>query len=170
MKITPRNTHYILLMIQLVIITLFITSVVFGFINTRDYLNLTENYNRITPLSEIIISIPFLRSIIFLLIPTIGVFLRNRIGWVLMTSFFYFLFTYFLFSFITLDNTQFTDYLIGICIITFIAFIIVAMNTKKISLTKYNIQRRVLILYNIVAYIIGVVITIFLVYAKNSFF
>ncbi|MEP0264146.1 hypothetical protein [Dokdonia sp.] len=164
MKIISRDTNYTLLIIQLVIITLFIISVVFGFINTRDYLNLTENYNRITPLFEIIISTPFFKSIIFLLIPTIGIFLRNKIGWILMTSFFYFLFTYFLFSFIAFDHIQLPDVLIFTVIIVCIGLIIIAMNTKNISLIKYNIQRRLIISYNIVAYIIGVAITIYIAY------
>ncbi len=167
MKILPANTNYALLAIQLLIIILLITFLIIGIINLQDYFDFTGDYHGISSIYDTSISHGYFRPALILLIPTIGIFIKKKVGWILITSYFYFVLTNILFSFILHDD--YNDYIIILSvmgIITLIVFIVIIMNTKKISLTKYNIQRSVLILYNIAAFIIGVAITIYLAFTS----
>lgn len=147
------------------IVIFFILNLIRAIAKTQGYFYATGNHHDIFSFSS------YFRSTIFLLIPMIGLFLKNKVGWVFITSYFYFILTNILFSYSLFDHNDHYASILPVILITgLISLIIVAMNKKKISLTIYNIQRSVLILYNIATFIIGVSITIWLAYAKSSFF
>lgn len=140
-----------------------------GIIQIQDYYEYSGTLFRVISLSDIRINTSYLRPAIFLLIPTIGIFLQKKIGWVLMISYFYFLLTNILYPF-TMDYDKMNDYrmmLFYILISGVVALLVIIMNKKSIHVTKYDIQREKLILYNIIAFTIGISLTIYLTYARG---
>lgn len=167
MKIIHENTNYALLVIQVIIIGFFIASCVLGYVNTRDYFNLTEGYDGFSSIYNSIIYHAYFRSSAILLIPIIGIFLKKKIGWVFFTSYFYFLFTNIIYPYISGDYSDYNYTLAVIIALAIVSLFIFIMNKKKTSLDTYKILPSVLIPYNILAFIIGVSITFFLVYLKG---
>lgn len=167
MKIIRGNTNYALLVIQLLIIGFFITSCVFGYVNTRNYFDLTEGYDGISSIYNSILYHAYFRSSAILLIPIIGIFLKKKIGWVFFTSYFYFLLTNIIYPFISEDYNDYNYTLAVVIALAIVSLIIFIMNKKKTSLDTYKILPNVLIPYNILAFIIGVSITILLAYLKR---
>ena len=48
-----------------------------------------------------------------------------------------------------------------------VTLLVIIMNKKSIHVTKYDIHREKLILYNIIAFTIGISLTIYLTYARG---
>ncbi len=169
MKETNTKTNYILLIIKSVVIILFAINLITSILKLQHYINATGNLKAILDQFEseyTLISI-FLPTLLAL-IPMVGIFLKNKIGWLFINSYFYFLLTNLLFSLgkldYKIDNSIIITAIIGISLTT---SVLIAMNKNKISHLKYKIYPSVLILYNILAFIIGVSITIFLVYYRS---
>ena len=165
MKTTTAN--YILLIIKSLIVFLFVYFLYRGISSIIEHFELTGDYNGISSVFYLITRFSYLHASIFLLIPMAGIFLKKKVGWALMTSYFYFVLTNAIFYFISDISTDFNYMLATFIIVSVIALIVIAMNKKEISHQKYQILPNTLLLHNIVAFVIGVCMTIFLVYFRS---
>tara|TARA_R110000744_G_C19362288_1_gene561533 strand:+ start:966 stop:1256 length:291 start_codon:yes stop_codon:yes gene_type:complete len=95
--------------------------------------------------------------------PIIGIFNNKKIGWILITSFFYMIISAIILPLSKADSLDISDYLI----IGLISFIILVMNMKKISEGTYGFAKSKLITKNIIASIIGMTLTIVIVYIRK---
>ncbi|MFC4632527.1 hypothetical protein ACFO3O_01310 [Dokdonia ponticola] len=169
MKIIAKHINYFLLVTKLLIFTLFVYNLIAAIIETQKYIYVFGNNNGITSLFDILINKPYFQPAVFLLIPTIGVFLKNKVGWIFFISYFYFLLNVIVSSipyfYKYLDYRN--DYQVILTLIIATGLILIAlikMNKKNIYLTKYNIQQNqdLLVVYNTIAYMIGAFMTSFL--------
>ena len=99
------KNNYLLVLIKLLIVSLFVISLISGFIKTSSYLNLTgdeSGFLKVLNPNEN----SFFRPAIILLIPLGGIFINKRIGWILIQSYFYFLITRLAFTSNYLDLTD----------------------------------------------------------------
>ena len=122
--------------------------------------------NKLTEYFRIAINFYYLRPTLTLLIPIIGIFINKKIGWILIQSYFYFLISNFTFSAEYIDSTAIAHILGSIIIIIVLLLFIIIMNKKKIRNLIYGINKKELISKNIIASIIGISITIILVWVK----
>jgi hypothetical protein len=89
-----------------------------------------------------------------------GIFINRKVGWILIVSYFYFVFTRAIYSTInTLYDDSFGIIYFIVAIVLFIPFIIF-LNLSKISNNVYGIEKSELINYNIIATIVGISITL----------
>lgn len=159
--------NYTLAIIKLLFFLGFIASLIYVKISTSIYINFVlETEYSFQSYLRVFKETSYFKPTIILLIPLTGLFINNKIGWILIQSYFYFLISNVVFQIIYID----TNDLIQITI-SFIAFllsllIILLLNKKKISYNTYNISKRKLIRYNIIASIIGMLITIILAVQK----
>ena len=146
MKAKKTTVNYPLIIIQVLVILIFFANLITGVIKLHRYLNHSElllNINTVSVLTSV-----FLPSILAF-IPLMGIFLKSKYGWTLIISYFYFLLTNMLFS------------------IALLLLIVFALNKKKIYEATYKIIPSTLLFYNIVGFIIGVSITLFLAYTRS---
>jgi hypothetical protein len=162
-KLTAKyiKNNYLILVIKLLIIGFFITTIVYGFNKAYMYslFNMEPNggfFNYLKMISET----TFFRPTLIFMIPFIGVFINKKIGWILITSFFYFLFSSIVFNIKFVELIDKTDVFLIIAISTIILLIIAMMNIKKISNLTYGIAKTELISKNIIASVIGMSLTI----------
>jgi len=103
------------------------------------------------------------RSVLFSIVPIIGIFLNNKIGWTLITSYFYFILIN-LFIQLRENELQNLSFLIFFVLtIFFLLSLIYIMNLKKIRLKDYGINKS-LIKINLIAFIIGLGLSLILFY------
>ncbi|MFC4632526.1 hypothetical protein ACFO3O_01305 [Dokdonia ponticola] len=167
MKTIAPNTNYYLLSIKILIFFLFILFIVQGISRLQDYYEYSGIPITMTSLIDIVTSKSYFRPALLLVIPTIGIFLQEKIGWVFMVSYFYFLLTNALYPFTKEYVNDYRMILFYILISGLVMLLLVGMNKKSIHLTKYHIQRENLMLSNIIAFVIGVSMTIYLAYARG---
>ncbi len=102
----------------------------------------------------------YFRPILIMLLPMTGIFINRKVGWILIVSYFYFVFTRAIYSTInTLYDDSFGIIYFIVAIVLFIPFIIF-LNLSKISNNVYGIEKSELINYNIIATIVGISITL----------
>ncbi|APQ18954.1 hypothetical protein A9200_05055 [Maribacter hydrothermalis] len=104
---------------------------------------------------------------LIILLPIIGIFINKKIGWILITSFFYMIIIALIFPLTKDDSLDISDYLTMGLFIGLIIFIITVMNMKKISEVTYGFTKSQLITKNIIASIIGMTLTIVIIYIKK---
>lgn len=109
----------------------------------------------------------FLMPLIFIL-PTIGVFVKNNIGWILITSYIYFLIvSNITASYLEWKNNQPIELLFVVFGLLLTLVLILIMNRTSVAQDYYKIQKKKMIQINIVCFIIGLLIGVTLV-VKNS--
>ena len=127
-----------------------------------------KDYNPgIYGLMKIVFSGAHLRASLILLIPFIGLFINKKIGWILITSYFYFVISNLFFSFnksTLLDNKLL---IINVIALSILIFILTLMNRKKISDLTYGITKNELPVLNLISSVIGIAITFLLVSLKT---
>ena len=155
------KNNYLILIIKLLIIGFFIATIVYGFNNAYRYslFNIEPNGGFLDYL-KIITAMTFFRPTLILLIPFIGIFINNKNGWILITSFFYYLLSTIVFNLKFEELIGKTDVFLFITITTIILLIIALMNIRKISNLTYGINKTELISKNIIASAIGMSLTI----------
>ncbi|GGE28868.1 hypothetical protein [Psychroflexus planctonicus] len=172
MKLTLENLkeNYVILIIKMLIAFLFI----FNLINA--ILKITHHYDVAIGISEnklvdyfyIITRFSYLRPLIISLIPFIGIFIKRKIGWILIQSYFYFLATNLVFMVIKDDSINNNSILMHAITFSILFLIIILMNKKTISKLNYGIEKKELINKNNIALIIGISITTILIYIKAN--
>lgn len=166
------KNNYLLLIIKLLIVILF-AAILYNKIN-RIYDIWHLDFYWITEFKEMIANGQFINSIksqfrpvLILLIPFIGIFINKKIGWILIISYFYYILSTIaiIFKFEYLNNKP--DVFQFITITSIILLIIVTMNNRKISNLTYGIAKSELIAKNIIASVIGMGLTILMVYISQ---
>ena len=138
-----------------------------GKIETSNHLKfVAETGNGFQNFLNVLKETSYFRPAIILLIPLLGIFINNKIGWVLIQSYFYFLISNLAFSAKYIDSTDNTLILINIVGFLLLLLIIILMNKKRISDMIYGIGKTELISKNIIASFIGIGITIILALIK----
>jgi hypothetical protein len=107
------------------------------------------------------------RGSLILIPPLIGVFLKNKFGWVLITGYVYF----FLGS--TILQVSFQEYLdfefilLVIVLISILMSFLLILNFKKSSIQYYKVGKEKLLGYNVISFVCGFVTAFTLVYWNN---
>lgn len=96
---------------------------------------------------------------LLLLLPVIAIFIKNRIAWILLTSYFYFLLVNGTFWMIMNDPT-YSIFFTFLGIFLLAIGIIILMNLSNIRNDIYKISKNKQIIYNILATIVGILLTI----------
>ena len=151
--------------------SLFIFSLAHGVLNIIDHYRVSIGYseNKLTDYFYILTNNTYyLRPSIILLIPILGIFIRRKIGWILIQSYFYFLMSNLLFTATRNDLNENDLILIYLIASLIFLLIIILMNKEKIRNLTYGIEKTELISMNIIASIIGASITLILVMIKNN--
>lgn len=164
------KNNYQLLTIKLLIVLLFAATL---------YIGISRVYNRwyfdwIRDSKELMTNGQFINYIkssfrpsLAVLIPFVGIFTNKKIGWILITSFFYMLLSSLAFSAFqmnTLDNPNLLFNIVGIGLFTLLTLI---MNIKKVWNGTYGFVKPALLRTNIIASIIGMGLTILVAYIRQ---
>ena len=117
---------------------------------------------------ELLFSTRYFRATLFFAIPFIGVFTNRKIGWILITSFFYFAFTSMVFIG-KFEKFKDTNEIMNFLVYPFIDLLFIGiMNIKKVSKINYGISKNELIGKNVIAFSIGISLTIILMIIVNK--
>ncbi|WP_396601186.1 hypothetical protein [Algibacter sp. R77976] len=150
------------------ILLLFIVSAIYGYnrlveLNFFIYDDELNFYNFL----DLIVTHKVFRPLIILIAPTIGVFLKNRYGWVFITSYFYFLICSICSVFFEDGFSDYKDILLFVSIVLLITLIIIIMNIKKVSFHFYKINKIKLLGLNLVSFVVGMCSFILLLISKT---
>lgn len=172
MKLTLENLkdNYLILIIKIFIAFLFIFNLTNAILKITDHYDVAYSFSesKIADYYYITTRFSYLRPVIISLLPFIGVFIKRKIGWILIQSYFYFLISNLVFMVIKddlIDNDLIFFYVISFSILF---LIIILMNKKKISKLNYGIKKKELTSKNIIAFILGMSITLILLLIKAN--
>lgn len=172
MKLTLENLkdNYLILIIKIFIAFLFIFNLTNAILKITDHYDVAYSFSesKIVDYFYITTRFSYLRPVIISLLPFIGVFIKRKIGWILIQSYFYFLISNLVFMVIKddlIDNDLIFFYVISFSILF---LIIILMNKKKISKLNYGIKKEELTSKNIIAFILGMLITLILLLIKAN--
>lgn len=118
-----------------------------------DYFKLTGNSNSIIDYLKIIFTTSTFRTSFLMLTPLIGVFLKTKMGWALMLSFYYLLISLFIYFFIVAELERDESKLIAFFILILPIIFIGVMNNKDNTALVYNIKQSELIRMNIASFV-----------------
>lgn len=158
---------YLILIIKFSIISIFVITVTRAIILTSMFWEVNiESGFKLESILKIIERTSYYVPSLILIIPLVGVFLNKKIGWILIQSYFYFLITNLTFRMKYYDFNDKTKILLNFVGFLLIMLIIILMNKNKISDQVYGIRKLELIKKNIIASVIGIMITITLALSK----
>lgn len=158
---------YLILIIKFSIISIFVITVTRAIILTSMFWEVNiESGFKLESILKIIERTSYYVPSLILIIPLVGVFLNKKIGWILIQSYFYFLITNLTFRMKYFDFNDKTKILLNFVGFLLIMLIIILMNKNKISDQVYGIRKVELIKKNIIASVIGIMITITLALSK----
>ncbi|MBB3123015.1 hypothetical protein FHS04_000503 [Mesoflavibacter sabulilitoris] len=158
---------YLILIIKFSIISIFVITVTRAIILTSMFWEVNiESGFKLESILKIIERTSYYVPSLILIIPLVGVFFNKKIGWVLIQSYFYFLITNLTFRIKYYDFNDKTKILLNFVGFLLIMLIIILMNKNKISDQVYGIRKLELIKKNIIASVIGIMITITLALSK----
>lgn len=150
--------------IHFLIIGLFIVSVLGGVIRLNDVLEATgDDFSfRSDHFSS------SFRITLFLIVPIIGIFIKNRIGWLSISHYFYFTICNLSIMFYGLVVCQYDDYLGLIFFLLLTLSVLLIMNMQRVSFDYYKIKKENLIGINIVSFVTGFCLSLTLHISKNG--
>jgi len=152
----------ILLAIKSLMVVIFIILLIRSYYGIEKDYWLANNYDgafELKLLTDRIIFKAYILPNLIILLPVIGIFISNRIGWILLTSYFYFL----LFNgtfYMRVEELMQPIFWVFIATLIFFAGIIFLMNLKAIRSDIYKIPKSQQIINNIFATIIGLIFTL----------
>lgn len=152
----------ILLAIKSLMVILFILLLIRSFYGIQKDYWLANNYDgafELKSLTDRMIFKSYVLPNLIILFPLIGIFISNRIGWVLMTSYFYFLVFNGTF-YMRMEELMQPVFWVLIATILFFAGIIFLMNLTTIRSDIYKISKSQQIMHNIFATIVGIIFTL----------
>ncbi len=165
MLISKQNTthFYLLCFIKSIILFLFLLYTYKGFKELNFEYNLNDN-SGVFGYLRMMFNRKYLRPVSILFLPFIGIFLNKKIGWIFMTSYFYFFFFKTLFSLIfeISDDILTLEIILFLLAILFSILFIFLMNLRIISSLTYNIPKSQLGNTNTIASLLGISLTILL--------
>ncbi|KZS38979.1 hypothetical protein AWE51_10445 [Aquimarina aggregata] len=162
-----KEINYLILVIKLLILIFFI------FVSIRGYqetiFELDTNYGNQYKLSDFVRLITrrtYFRPSILLLFPLIGIFINKKIGWIFITSYFYFLLTWLVFSTIS-NGLNYNEEILFFAVALVLTLIFIwIMNRKKIVEKVYNLKKNEVLITNIKASSIGIFLTLYLAWTQ----
>lgn len=128
---------------------------------TSDLLTLIRNREFISSLKW------FFTPTYLVLLPTIGIFLDRQMGWFLITSFFYFVISRLGFFLLDSKSLELMEIVTLLLILVFFTLLLLIMNKEKIRNERYHIAHQKALSKNIISSLIGMGITILVVYLKG---
>lgn len=170
MQLTAENIkkNYLILSVKLLIVAVFTFIVIIECYNIHHFLIFNSNLEGgIMNNLELISKTTYYRPTLIFTIPFIGVFINKKIGWILITSFFYYV------LFLIVFKASIEQFPNKIDMISFAGFtmmillLLAIMNVKKVRKLKYGISKSELIGKNIIASVIGISLTFVIVLISN---
>ncbi|GFZ85590.1 hypothetical protein GCM10011531_16050 [Aquaticitalea lipolytica] len=144
--------------IKFFILILFLSSLLFELHKVLDYIDVTgESFSW-----RVIVITKAFQTTLFLILPLIGIFKKNFLGWVLICQYFYF----FLINFLLIFN----EGLIVYSVILIPLSLILLMNYKKVSFDYFKIEKEKLLKFNIFAFVVGFCLAISLKIFNNFYY
>lgn len=168
LKIKKKTNIELFSVIKVIFLLWFLFMAISGLINFFD--SLKVRYNREYSFFAIwytLYTTSFFRPFLFFIIPFIGYFLKNKLGWVLLTSYFYFLFVNIFFQLRASELQDFYFMLKTVLVLIFIFSLIFIMNLKKIRFKHYGITK-FLISINTLSCLLGLCLSLVLFYLKDN--
>ncbi len=107
---------------------------------------------------------------LLLILPTIGVFLKNKMGWTFACIYFYYLIWTVLFFFFEGDLNNLESIAAMITVEAIIIFLLLIMNVKRVSFNFYKIKKEKLLETNVITFTIGLCLAIIIYISKNSMY
>ncbi len=163
--LNKKEINYLILVIKFLILIFFIFVSIRGFQET--FFELDINYGNQYKLSDFIRLITkrtYFRPSLLLLIPLIGIFINKRIGWIFITSYFYFLLTNLVYSTIS-NGLDYNEEIVFFAIALILIFIWI-MNRKKIVEKVYGLKKDQVLIANIKASSLGIFLTLYLAWTQ----
>ncbi|WP_299123905.1 hypothetical protein [uncultured Winogradskyella sp.] len=149
---TPITNIIIKIPVIIIAILIFIRD----YNSLKDYFELTGNNNSLTDCLQVIFTTSIFRTSFLMLIPLIGIFLKSKIGWLLILSFYYlFLITILYTGFETEFERDGTIVILFFIFILPIVFIGVMNNEDNTNV--YDINRSELLKMNIASITIALI-------------
>ena len=138
----------------------------YGFQKSAFYYDSLSNPDN--PLSNylLILERPYYIPALILLIPIIGIFFNNKIGWILIQSYFFFLIGNLIFPIIQ-HFPPFSSLIISLVVLLVLILLIVLMNKKSIRIDTYNIKKLSSNNLNLISMLIGITLVTIVVLIKN---
>jgi len=164
MKFEFRLFH----ILQNLTILLFIVSIIWGIYEYNDYQEVTGN-EIYWPIDYYFgnVIFYFFRPTVFLFAPIIGLFLKNRIGWILLTQYYCFLLLNMFIQMLNFDELVASDYLLYIIIVLIVVGLLLILNSKKVSFDYYKIKKEKLLINNMYSFMIGLLFSLLLLIVKS---
>jgi len=151
--------NYQINIIRGLILLLFINVLIRGVLRLQDYYLMAgpQDFTLSNPTFPKML-IEIFKPTFYALIPIIGVFLKRKIGWSLLASYFYFLTVMLAFRLPYEDFTDTAILIISLIFLAIVLFLIGVLNIHKIRGNIYGIPKDQFIIYNIIAFVIGMII------------
>ena len=162
-----KNFEFILIGIKIFLFSLFAWRVILGLNQILYELSYFCEGNQSSNFLHLLIYRPYFRPALLLIPAFIGVFIKRRIGWILMISYVYFLTINGAFTFILDGNYNFQRISIFTGVILILFLVIWLSNRKSITIHIYNFKKDSFLMRNILASILGLVLTLLLAYSKS---
>ncbi len=149
-----------------VVFLLLLFCIIKGFYEFHDYYSkaysFPESFNKALYNNRI--------GIVFLLLLVIGVFLKNKTGWVFLTTYFYFVLWFLLFSINQESLNNFVDIVFFLSFVLVVAILLIIMNLEKVSFGFYKIDKNNSYGINIISCTLGLCVLTLLFLSKNIYF
>ncbi|MAT90562.1 MAG: hypothetical protein CMC35_07705 [Flavobacteriaceae bacterium] len=145
---------------------MFVFSIINGFQKSAFYSDTLSNPDNFLSNYLLILERPYYIPALVLLIPITGIFLNNKIGWILIQSYFFFLIGNLIFPIIQ-DFPPFSNLIISLVVLFVLILLIVLMNKKSIRIDTYNIKKLSSNNLNLISILIGITLVIFVALIKN---
>ncbi len=160
---SKKKINYLVLVIKILILILFIFVSIRGYQETVFELSINHgNQYKFSDFIRLITKRKYFRPSLLLLLPLIGVFINKKIGWVFITSYFYFLITRLVFSNISNGINRNEEIIFFTVALILILLFIWIMNRKKIIEEVYNVRKNELLITNIKASSLGILLTLYI--------
>ncbi|AXT51087.1 hypothetical protein D1818_09710 [Aquimarina sp. BL5] len=165
--LNKKKVNYLILVIKLLILLFFIFVSVKGYQETIFELDMHHsNRYKVTDFIRLMTRRTYFRPSLLLLLPLIGIFANKKIGWIFITSYFYFLLTRLVFSTIS-NGLNYNEEIMffAIALILILLFIWI-MNRKKIFEKVYSLKKNEVLITNIKAFSLGIFLTLYLAWTQ----
>ena len=109
-----------------------------------------------------------IRPSVFLLIPLLGLLFKNKVGWLLITQYFYFV-AFNMFRILLESEYEFKLFLFSVIIIVVVVTIIYFLNRKSLYANHFKIEKQQLLMLNSIALSLGLFFSILTFLLKYSY-
>ncbi len=165
--LNKKKVNYLILVIKLLILLFFVFVSVRGYQETIFELNTNySNQYKVSDFIRLMTRRTYFRPSLLLLFPLIGIFVNKKIGWIFITSYFYFLLTRLVFSTISNGLNYNEEIMFFAVALTLILLFIWIMNRKKIFEKVYSLKKNEVLITNIKASSLGIFLTLYLAWTQ----